>query len=429
LKDDATAALIERKRDGRAHSRHDIEGLIAGYCEGRIDDEMMEQWLHAVMSAGMTLDETAWLTHAMASSGTTITWSGVHGTVVDKHSTGGVGDDVSLVAVPLAAACGVKVAKLSGRALGHTGGTIDKLECIPGLATTLSVGAFKRQVAEIGCAIAGASADLAPADQKMYSLRHRTNTIASVPLIAASILSKKIAGGAPYLVIDVKAGRCAFMSTLAAARELAETIVGVGVRLHRTMSVLVTDMESPLASSVGDTLELDEALQVLQGQDGGRLREVALAVAEAMLSIRHAGVAELEPRYESAVLEALRDGSAYVRFAAMVQAQDGNLPAFQRPGDPASTVRAGSGGYVTAIDGRSIGEAVAAARLIAGASAGVRLLKREGDAVREGDPLLGIYGSSASTLGDRVRAAVTIGVKAPAPRPAVLARLHAAPKA
>ena len=303
----------------------------------------------------MTIDETAWLTDAMAHSGTTISWARAIGTIVDKHSTGGVGDAVSLIAVPLAAACGVKVAKLSGRGLGHTGGTLDKLECIPGLTTSLSIEAFKAQVAEVGCAIVSASQSLAPADKKMYELRHRTQTVASVPLIAASILSKKIAGGAPYLVIDVKAGRCAFMQTVEAARELADVILHVGARLGRTMTVLVTDMDSPLASSVGDALELDEALRVLQGHDEGRLCEAALAVAEAMLAIRHAEQPELEPRYVAVLRHALRDGTAYERFAAMVQAQGGNLAAFERPVDPDIAIEAPESGVVTSVDGRAIG--------------------------------------------------------------------------
>jgi pyrimidine-nucleoside phosphorylase len=419
--------LIQRKREGGQHSRAEITRLVRGYCDGTIDDETFTHWLTAVTAAGMTIDETAWLTEAMAHSGETIAWDGVVGTVVDKHSTGGVGDAVSLIAVPLAAACGVKVAKLSGRALGHTGGTIDKLECIPNLQTSLSIGAFKSQVAEVGCAIAAASDTLAPADKKMYALRHRTDTVASIPLIAASILSKKIAGGAPYLVIDVKAGRCAFMTTAKEARALAEVILQVGARLGRTLSVLVTDMDSPLASSIGDALELDEALQVLQGHAQGRLYEVALAVAEAMLSIRHAGDTEREPRYVDVLRRALLDGTAYLRFAEMARAQGGNLAAWPRPSRATVTAQAHANGVVTSIDGRAIAEAVAAAaRTDEGHDAGVRLYKREGDAVAAGEPLFGVYGgASAQELAKIAIRAVHVGASAPARGPTILARFHA----
>jgi pyrimidine-nucleoside phosphorylase len=419
--------LIERKREGGQHTRAEITRLVKGYCDGTIDDETFTDWLRAVMVAGMSIDETAWLTYAMAHSGETIAWDGVLGTVVDKHSTGGVGDAISLIAVPLAAACGVRVAKLSGRALGHTGGTIDKLECIPNLRTSLSIEAFKTLVAEVGCAIVAASDSLAPADQKMYSLRHRTDTIASVPLIAASILSKKIAGGAPYLVIDVKAGRCAFMTTVKEARALAEVILQVGARLGRTLSVLVTDMDSPLASSIGDALELDEALQVLQGHTRGRLYEVALAVAAAMLSIRHVGDAERETRYVEVLRRALLDGTAYLRFAEMARAQGGNLAAWARPTLAAVTVGAQNNGVVSSIDGRAIAQAVAAAaRTDQGHDVGVRLYKREGDTVAVGEPLFGVFAATAAQELARVASrAVYIGTSAPPRRPTVLARLHA----
>lgn len=423
-------ALVERKRAGAEHERDEIDALVTGFCAGRVHDDLFTQWLRAIMTTGMSLDETVWLTDAMARSGEQIRWSGVIGTIVDKHSTGGVGDAVSLIAVPLAAACGARVAKLSGRGLGHTGGTIDKLECIPGLRTTLSVKAFKAQVAEVGCAIVSASESLAPADKKMYELRHRTQTVASVPLIAASILSKKIAGGAPYLVIDVKAGRCAFMQTVEAARELAGVLLQVAARLGRTISVLVTDMDSPLASSVGDALELDEALAVLQGHDQGRLYEVALAVAEAMLAIRHAAQPEREPRYDAVLRHALRDGSAYQRFAAMARAQGGNLAAFVRPAEPSLRIDARADGVVRSIDGRAIGEAVAQAQSAGlGTAVGVRLYKREGDGVKKGEPLMGIFGADpAGRLAEGVRETVQLGESAP-PRPrAILARLHADPK-
>jgi pyrimidine-nucleoside phosphorylase len=420
------AGFVEKKRRGGEHSREEIEDFVAAYAAGRVEDAQATEWLRAVMQAGMSLDETAWLTDAMARSGRTLTWDPALGPIVDKHSTGGVGDDVSLIAVPLAAACGVKVAKLSGRALGHTGGTLDKLESIPGLSTTLSVDAFQRQVAEVGCAIAGASADLAPADKKLYALRHRTQTVASVPLIAASVLSKKIAGGAPNLVIDVKVGRCAFMRTVEEATQLARTIVEVGARLKRTTVALVTDMDAPLASSIGDTLELDEALRVLEGGEGGRLAELSLLVAGVMVDLAQGHTGEPRTSTQDMVREALLGGAALAKFEAMVQAQGGRLAAFPRPGRPHEVVAARASGVVEEIDGRAIGEAVVAAQagLPKGSVFGVRLCRREGDEVTQGETLAEIYGAGvAEELTHKVRQAIRVGTRVPASRPLVFARL------
>lgn len=425
----AAAQLAASKRAGTSHERGEIEALVKGYSDGTLSDDDLLPWLRAVMESGLTLEETTGLTDAMARSGTMLDWHDVVGTVVDKHSTGGVGDAVSLIAVPLAAACGVKVAKLSGRGLGHTGGTLDKLERIPGLRTDLSVRDFKAQVGEVGCAIAGASERLAPADKKMYALRHRTGTVASIPLIAASVLSKKIAGGAPTLVIDVKAGRSAFMEDLESATRLAETIADVGAALERSMHVLVTDMDVPLGASVGDALELDEALDVLHGREGGRLYEVATAVAQAMVAGTHAGRPEIESRALAAVRHALRDGTARLRLDAMVRAQGGDLEAFERPGQPEVVLPADRSGVVAWIDGKQIAQAVIAAENTESGNAGVRLLKQVGEAVRGGDPLLGIYGAStASITADRVRHVVTIADSAPPPGLLIHAHIHREPR-
>jgi pyrimidine-nucleoside phosphorylase len=416
--------FIARKRAGAAHEPDEIAALVRGYCDGSLSDDDLLPWLRAVMEAGMSLDETTALTDAMARSGEMLDWSDVVGTVVDKHSTGGVGDAVSLIVVPLAAACGVKVAKLSGRALGHTGGTLDKLERIPGLRTDLSVREFKVQVAEVGCAIAGASERLAPADKKMYALRHRTHTVASIPLIAASVLSKKIAGGAPTLVIDVKAGRGAFMPDLVSAQQLAETIAAVGSALGRTMHVFVTDMNAPLASSIGDALELDEALGVLQGREGSRLFDVAIVIAAAMVAARHVGQSDIAVRAEAAVRHALRDGTARVQFEAMVRAQSGALERFDRPKDPALLVPADEAGVVAAIDAKTAAQAVIAAERDEPGTVGVRFLKHLGERVERGQPLLAVYGTrSAATLAGRVRGTLTIAAKAPAPGPLIFARI------
>ncbi len=424
----ALGRSIEQKRAGAENTQEQIDALVRSFTDGTLNEAEFTPWLRAVVDHGLSIDETAWLTQAMAASGITLSWSGVSGIVVDKHSTGGVGDDVSLIAVPLAASCGVKVAKLSGRALGHTGGTIDKLECIPGIRTHLTVDGFETQVAEVGCAIAQATDDLAPADKKIYALRHRTNTIQSVGLITASVLSKKIAGGAPHLVIDVKCGRCAFMQTEADAFALARSIVHVACRLGRWITVLLTDMDAPLGNSIGDLLELDEALAVLAGHKHGRLRDVALAVAEAMLAV-HEGDQRTGAEARIAKLEAaLHDGTAYRRFAAMVAAQGGDLKALPTITQPTQSVEAASDGFVDAVDGRAIGEALAAARCgrdpVTSTTLGVRLRKRIGDAVIAGEPLAEIFGDG---LAPTVRDAISIAAYAPKERRAIIHRLHSAP--
>jgi pyrimidine-nucleoside phosphorylase len=427
-------ALVSAKRAGAQHSRLQIESLVAEYCAGGIDDDSFAHWLRAVVEAGLTDGETIALTRAMALSGATIDWSDTASAVVDKHSTGGVGDGVSLIAVPLAAAAGVKVAKLSGRALAHTGGTIDKLECVPGLRTDLSVTAFKRQVIEVGCAIAHASDALAPADKKIYALRNRTQTVDSIGLIAASVLSKKIAAGAQRLVIDVKCGRCAFMKTHARARELARVLLEVGSRLGRDMTVLITDMESPLGSSVGDALELDEAIGVLRGGEGSRLREVALAVAEAMLAGQRSGQSANAAQRRDALEYSLADGTAYQRFVAMLSAQGGDLAAFARPGAPALSVAADAAGFIASVDGLAIAQAVASLggvqEKIDRSHVGVRLRKREGDAVRRGEATLDVFAPNeemAKRIAHSVATAVRVGSQPPAQSPAIIERVHAAP--
>jgi pyrimidine-nucleoside phosphorylase len=381
--------LAERKRGGEALSDREIENLIVGYTAGDIDDDAMTQWLRAVCSAGMTIDETTSLTKAMASSGEMIEWSDASGSVVDKHSTGGVGDAVSLIAVPLAAACGARVAKLSGRALGHTGGTLDKLECVPGARVDLSIEAFKAQVDVVGCAIAAASADLAPADKKLYALRHRTGTVASIPLIAASIMSKKIAAGAPAIVLDVKVGAGAFMREIGEARELARTMVEIGARMGKRARALLTDMDEPLADAAGDALELDQALLVLEGGGSSRLREVSCAAAVAMLDV--GGIASIESA--PGLLEAaIRSGDARRKFEAMLAAQGGELDRFDRNFPDGAEIAADDDGYVNRIDAGVVGAAVARAKSRRGADdgrrVGVRVVRRVGEPVGHGEPVL-----------------------------------------
>jgi pyrimidine-nucleoside phosphorylase len=366
-------------------SPHDFDAFVRGYAAGDIDDGAMTQWLREVFAHGLADEETFSLTMALAHSGKVIEWPEIHEPVADKHSTGGVGDAVTLIAVPLAAACGVHVAKLSGRALGHTGGTIDKLECVPGLRTDLTIEEFKDQVRRVGCAVSAATADIAPAEKKLYALRHRTNTIASVPLIAASIMSKKIAAGATCIVLDVKFGEGAFMRTLDEAKSLAAAMESIGVRAGLSMKTLLTSMDEPLADSIGDGLELDEALTLMEDRGGSKpLREVAVAVAEAMVEAAGRPRAEVE--------SALSSGRAREAFAAMIQAQGGRLAEFDRHWPAAHSMPAQRDGAVARIDARMLGEIVAAAKERSGGTAaqrlGVRIVRRVGDRVRRGEPLL-----------------------------------------
>jgi pyrimidine-nucleoside phosphorylase len=389
VSDTAALRMAEAKAAGGEHTPADITALVNAYVRDEIGDDAMTVWLRAVCARGMTLRETIALTQAMADSGERIQWSAADGPVVDKHSTGGVGDAVSLVAVPLAAACGVRVAKLSGRALGHTGGTLDKLECVPGTRVALTIAEFRDQVRRVGCAIAAASETLAPADKKMYALRHRTDTVASMPLIAASVMCKKIAAGAPAIVLDVKVGNGAFVRDVDEGRELAQTMAQVGAAMGRRMRVLLTSMDEPLADAAGDALELDQALLVLEGGGGARLREASRLIAAALLE---AGGAAASESAMALVDEALRDGSARAKFSEMLDAQGGRLDRFDRTFPEGFVVAAPISGIVGAIDTRAVGEIIARAKSAesshSSARIGVRFVRRPGDRVREGEPVM-----------------------------------------
>jgi pyrimidine-nucleoside phosphorylase len=361
---------------------------------------------------GMTDREIAALTGAMVGSGEVLSYGGGR-VVVDKHSSGGVGDTVSLIAVPLVAACGVPVAKLSGRALGHTGGTLDKLEAIPGVRTDLSPAAFVAQVDAIGCAIAAQSDRLVPADRKLYALRDRTGTVASVGLIAASIVSKKIAGGADAIVFDVKAGSGAFMRTVADAAALARTLVRLAASFGKRASALVSDMDEPLGAAVGSGIEAVEARDFLRGGDRDpRLAEGVFAVVHEMLRV--GGLAEhgVVPR----ALDALESGAAYERFVALVEAQGGSRAAVERIA--AHPRRAGAtadrDGVVTRIDAAAVGELARELTAADGPFAGIRILARVGTPVRAGEVLAECAGPSADP--GRIARAFTVGTTAPPPR-------------
>jgi len=338
--------LIGRKRDGGEHPPEEIEFLLSGFLKGDIPDYQMAAWLMAVCIRGMTRPETLALTQAMVRSGEVLDLSAIPGIKVDKHSTGGVGDKVTLIGPPLAAACGVKVPKLSGRALAHTGGTLDKLESVPGLTVDLDPDRFIRQVREVGIAVAAQSPHMVPADKALYALRDVTATVPSVPLIASSVMSKKIAAGADAIVLDVKFGRGAFMPDVAAAEELATEMVLLGEGAGRRTVALVTAMDNPLGRSVGNALEVQEALDALAGKGDEELVQVSLTVAREMCWL-----AEVEADPD----DALTSGSGREKFLAMLAAQGGRL----EDGLPVAPVQVAvpspGDGYVQSIDALEVG--------------------------------------------------------------------------
>jgi pyrimidine-nucleoside phosphorylase len=388
--------VIGRKRDGGEHSPDEIEFLLSGYLRGEIPDYQMAAWLMAVCIRGMTRSETLALTRAMVAGGEVLDLSGIEGVKVDKHSTGGVGDKVTLIAAPLAAACGVKVPKLSGRALAHTGGTLDKLESVPGVTVDLEPERFIKQVREIGIAVAAQSPRMVPADKALYALRDVTATVPSVPLIASSIMSKKIAAGADAIVLDVKFGRGAFMPDLAAAEELAREMVLLGEGAGRRTVALVTAMDNPLGRSVGNALEVQEALDALAGQGDEELLQVSLTVAREMCWLAEV---EKDPG------DALRSGAAREVFVRMLAAQGGHL----EKGLPVAPVQvllpSPGAGYVESIDALEVG--LACLELGAGRArkedkvdpaAGLVIQAPVGAHVRVGDPLVTVHARSKELI-------------------------------
>jgi thymidine phosphorylase len=388
---DAIHDAIEMKKLGGELSEENISAVVAGFTEGAIPDYQMASLLMAIFIRGMTYEETLALTRAMADSGKRYSFPGS----VDKHSTGGVGDKISLTALPIAAACGAPVAKLSGRGLGMTGGTIDKLESIPGFSATLSEDRFKRQVEEVGLAI-GEAGELAPADKKIYALRDATGTVDSLPLIGSSIVSKKAATGAGYLLYDVKSGSGAFMKTAEDARELAELLVRLSEDLGIRASAVITDMDTPLGIAVGNALEVRESLRFLAGGEvPDDLAHEARYVAARLLELK--GI----PDPQSQVEEALSSGAAHEKFREFVRAQDGAADAFDDL--PVSSevreVPAPGGGYVARFHARGIGRAalaLGAGRRKKGEEidpgAGVEVLVKAGDRVEHGEPVARLYG-------------------------------------
>lgn len=352
--------IIEKKRDGGILTEEEIRFFIDEYTGGKIPDYQASALAMAIYLRGMNSQETAYLTEAMMNSGKLIDLSSILIPTADKHSTGGVGDKVSLVLAPLVAACGLAVPMLSGRGLGITGGTLDKLESIPGYRTDLSPAEFKNVLLDCGCSITGQTSEIAPADRKLYALRDVTGTVPSIPLICASIMSKKLAEGARVLVMDVKWGKGAFMKTLDSARELAASLVSTGARMGRKTSALLTDMNQPLGGAVGNTLEVIETVQSLKGRGPEDLMTVTMALAAEMLVLSEkAGSVE---EAEAMLKQALHSGTAYGKFVRMVELHGGSTSHIENTGLFAQAgikraYRAESDGYVAEVDAEKIGRA------------------------------------------------------------------------
>ncbi len=421
--------VIRDKRDGRVLSDEAIRFLVRGATDGSIPDYQLAAWLMAVRLNGMTDQETKTLTLAMAASGRQLDLSSIPGRKVDKHSTGGVGDKATLVVAPLVAAAGIPVAKLSGRALGHSGGTLDKLESIPGFNVDLGINAFIDQVRRIGIAIAGQTSDMVPADKVFYALRDATATVDSVPLIASSVMSKKLAAGADAIVLDVKCGSGAFVATLDDALALARALVAIGSNAGRETVAYITDMEQPLGRAVGNALEVREAILTLSERGPSDLEALSLRLGNEMLRMAAAPPTDLR-RY-------LSDGTALRKFAQLVEAQSGDPRVVDDPSRlPTAPVQrpipARESGQVAAIDALEIG--LASKSLGAGRdrkdaaidlAVGIVLHKKVGDSVQQGEPLATVHArteTAALQIASRVAAAFRVTASA-RPRPLLLRRV------
>ena len=424
------AELIRRKRDGEELDSNELAELVLAYARGDVPDYQLAAFCMAVYFKGLNGRETFALTDAMIRSGETIDLGTALGRkVVDKHSTGGVGDKTSLAVGPVVAACGVPFGKMSGRGLGHTGGTLDKLESIPGFRVELTVDEFLTQVREVGLAIIGQTADLVPADKLLYGLRDVTATVDNVSLIAASIMSKKIAAGADAIVLDVKVGDGAFMKTLEAARELAQMMLELGKHAGREVVCVLTDMDQPLGSAVGNALEIRETIATLRGEGPADFTELVLGASAHLLALSDLGIDETEGRRRAEA--AVQDGSALALYERWISAQGGDPSEDSLPVAPVvRTVSANADGFVTAIGATDIG--TAALRLGAGRqtkeagidhSVGILCLKKRGDAVAAGEALAEVHArddEAAEQAEAEVRAAYELGGEAPAARPIVL---------
>jgi pyrimidine-nucleoside phosphorylase len=425
--------LIEKKRDGGTHTRAELEAIVGGYVRGEVPDYQVSAWLMAVCWRGMQADEIATLTQVMAASGEQLDLSSIGRPVADKHSTGGVGDKTSLVVMPLVAACGVPVGKMSGRGLGFTGGTIDKLESFPGLRVDLDAASFVRQLREVGIVITGQSVDLAPADGKLYALRDVTATVPNLPLIASSIMSKKLAAGANVIVLDVKTGSGAFVHERQRALELAEMMIDIGAAAGRRMAAVVSDMSQPLGRAVGNALEVGEALDTLAGHGPPEFTDFAVELAGVILGLASDGRAGRRD-----VERALRSGAGTLAFRRMVEAQGGDSAAFDdRARLPTAQLQrmlmVEADGWLAAVDALT----VARAAIVLGAgrerkgdpidlSVGVVLRARVGERVSRGEPLATLHANDPARLDEAervLRSAISVSETAVEARPLILERL------
>lgn len=400
--------LIRKKRDAGTLSREEITFLIESYTRRQIPDYQMSAWAMAVFLQGMTPEETAHLTEAMLHSGKVVDFTGVPGRKVDKHSTGGVGDKTSLVIAPVVAAAGVRVPMISGRGLGHTGGTLDKLESIPGFTVGLTLEEFRRAVAEIGCGLIGQTEEIAPADRKLYALRDVTSTVESIPLITASILSKKLAEGIDALVMDVKVGSGAFMKDMESARQLAQSLQTIGARMGKRVVALLTDMDQPLGYAVGNALEVTEAVETLKGKGPEDFNDLCRELSAWMLLLGEA-VADLDggrKKYD----ELVQSGAGAKKFQEIIERQGGDPAIVDDPGKlPQAKEQvefaARESGYIVQILTERVGRAAMA--LGAGRArvddsidpaVGLVLHKKLGDKVEAGEPLATLHVNRSETL-------------------------------
>lgn len=423
--------VIKKKRDGGVLSAEEIRAFVEGYTDGSIPDYQAAALCMAIFFRGMNDEETTELTLAVRDSGEKLDVSGIKGLRVDKHSTGGVGDKTSLVVAPIVASLGLTVAKMSGRGLGHTGGTVDKLEAIPGFCTDLAVSEFERIVNETGIAIVGQSATLAPADKKLYALRDVTATVDSMPLIASSIMGKKLAADDDCIVLDVKTGSGSFMKSVEDSRTLAKLMVAIGKRAGKRISALITDMDRPLGYAVGNSLEVVEAIETLQGKGPEDLLELSLALAAQILFLADKGTLD---ECRAMAQDAITSGRALDTFARMVAAQGGNADFIYHPENFAKApyvreVKLTESGYIASVDTEKYG----LASLLLGAgrntkedeidlSAGYLLKKKTGDAVKAGDTLAVLYASREELFDAAERTllnATTITAEAPEKRPLI----------
>jgi pyrimidine-nucleoside phosphorylase len=423
--------VVARKRDGHTLEEEEIRSLVLGHVRGEVSDELATAFLMAAFIRGLDAFETAALTQAMVDSGRTLSLDHVSRAIVDKHSTGGVADGVTLVFAPLAASMGLGVAKLSGRGLGHTGGTLDKLESIPGFRTDLSPDEFERQVDRVGCAVAAQTADLVPADGKLYALRDATATVPSVPLIAASVMSKKLAVGSHLILLDVKAGSGAFMKTVEEAEELAGACMELATTSGRQAVAAVTDMSQPLGNAIGNALDVAEAISILRGDDGGYVAELAVAFAAEAWARLGGDEQEAQSRAE----EALASGDAAEVFGRMVEAQGGDAKVIDDPAGVlphaavVSPLLAESSGMVAAMDAEAVGRAssaLGAGRAIKDApidpAVGIVLRAKIGDRMEAGEPIGEVHSrheDAVRAAAAAVNAAITVSEEPVEPPPLV----------